>query len=117
MSALSERITSVYSEESGRVLARLIRVLGGDFQLAEEGLHDAFEAALTQWTEGGLPAEPRAWILRTARNRAIDRLRRRVRLEEKLQEIALAEEAIVEEEGEADPDPVGDDRLRLVFTC
>ena len=51
MSALSERIAAVYREESGRVMARLIRVLGGDFQLAEEGLHDAFEAALTQWPE------------------------------------------------------------------
>ena len=58
MSALSDRIATVYREESGRVLARLIRVLGGDFQLAEEGLHDAFEAALTQWGEGGVPAEP-----------------------------------------------------------
>ena len=119
MSALSDRIATVYREESGRVLARLIRVLGGDFQLAEEGLHDAFEAALTQWGEGGVPAEPRAWILRAARNKAIDRLRRRVRLEEKLQEIARAEEAIDEAalDGEADPDPVGDDRLRLIFTC
>jgi RNA polymerase sigma-70 factor (ECF subfamily) len=116
MSALSERIASVYRDESGRVLARLIRVLGGDFQLAEEGLHDAFEAALTQWAEGGVPAEPRAWILRAARNKAIDRLRRRVRLEEKLQEIAREEEEIVEA-GEADEDPVGDDRLRLIFTC
>jgi RNA polymerase sigma-70 factor (ECF subfamily) len=116
MSALSERIAAVYREESGRVLARLIRVLGGDFQLAEEGLHDAFEAALTQWAEGGVPDAPRAWILRAARNKAIDRLRRRVRLEEKLQEIAREEEEIVEA-GEAEEDPVGDDRLRLIFTC
>jgi RNA polymerase sigma-70 factor, ECF subfamily len=119
MSGLSDRIAAVYREESPRVLARLIRVLGGDFELAEEGLHDAFEAALTQWREGGLPDEPRAWILRTARNKAVDRLRRKVRLAEKLQEIARAEEAIVAEEGEeeAEADPVGDDRLRLIFTC
>jgi RNA polymerase sigma-70 factor, ECF subfamily len=112
MSGMSGQIAAIYREESGRVLARLIRVLGGDFQLAEEGLHDAFEAALTQWGEGGVPPEPRAWILRTARNKAIDRLRRRVRLEEKLAQIAREEEAI-----EVDPDPVGDDRLRLIFTC
>lgn len=116
MSALSDRISAVYREESGRILARLIRVLGGDFQLAEEGLHDAFEAALVQWSEDGVPAEPRAWILRAARNKAIDRLRRRVRLEEKLQEIAREEEAI-DEGGDAERDPVGDDRLRLIFTC
>jgi len=114
--SLSERIAAVYREESGRVLARLIRVLGGDFQLAEEGLHDAFEAALTQWTASGVPDEPRAWILRAARNKAIDRLRRRVRLEEKLEEIAREEEAI-DGDGDTDADPVGDDRLRLIFTC
>src|SRR5271154_4233557 len=94
MSPVSERIAAIYREESGRVLARLIRVLGGDFQLAEEGLHDAFEAALTQWPASGVPDEPRAWILRAARNKAIDRLRRRTRLEEKLAEIAREEEAI-----------------------
>ena len=115
MSELSQRIAEVYREESGRVLARLIRVLGGDFQLAEEGLHDAFEAALVQWAAEGVPPQPRAWVLRTARNKAIDRLRRRVRLEEKLAEIAREEEAI--EEAEPERDPVGDDRLRLIFTC
>ncbi|MFT3771406.1 MAG: sigma-70 family RNA polymerase sigma factor [Minicystis sp.] len=123
MADVAEHIASVYREESGRVLARLIRVLGGDFQLAEEGLHDAFEAALVQWPEAGVPDEPRAWILRAARNKAIDRLRRRARLEEKLAEMAQAEEAIDAAEeairaGEdALDDPVGDDRLRLIFTC
>src|SRR5580704_7727129 len=102
MSALSDRIATVYREESGRVLARLIRVLGGDFQLAEEGLHDAFEAALTQWSEGGVPPEPRAWILRAARNKAIDRLRRRARLEEKLAQVAVEEDAVAEGEGVGD---------------
>jgi RNA polymerase sigma-70 factor (ECF subfamily) len=116
MAGMSERIAAVYREESGRVLARLIRVLGGDFQLAEEGLHDAFEAALTQWPEAGVPDEPRAWILRAARNKAIDRLRRKVRLEQKLAEIAQEEEAIEIDEGAGDG-PVGDDRLRLIFTC
>jgi RNA polymerase sigma-70 factor (ECF subfamily) len=116
MSQLSEKIAAVYRDESGRVLARLIRLMGGDFQLAEEGLHDAFEAALTRWAEEGVPPEPRAWILRTARNKAIDRLRRRVRLEEKLAEIAGEEEAIAPDD-EPDDDPAFDDRLRLIFTC
>ncbi len=117
MSPVSERIAAVYREESGRVLARLIRVLGGDFQLAEEALHDAFEAALLQWPEGGVPAEPRAWILRAARNKAIDRLRRRTRLEEKLAAVALAEEEIAESAADGDPGAAFDDRLRLIFTC
>lgn len=116
MSSSSDHIAALYREESGRVMARLIRVLGGDFQLAEEALHDAFEAALTQWPEAGIPPEPRAWITRTARNKAIDRLRRRVRLEEKLAQIALEEEAI-DHGPDADGDPEGDDRLRLIFTC
>jgi RNA polymerase sigma-70 factor, ECF subfamily len=116
MSPVSTRIAAVYRESSGRVLARLIRVLGGDFQLAEEALHDAFEAAVAQWPEEGVPDEPRAWILRAARNKAIDRLRRRVRLEEKLAEITPSEEPSFEIEESAD-DPVGDDRLRLIFTC
>jgi RNA polymerase sigma-70 factor (ECF subfamily) len=119
MDGVSETIAAVYREESGRVLSRLIRVLGGDFQLAEEALHDAFEAALLQWPADGVPAEPRAWILRTARNKAVDRLRRRARLEEKLAEIAHEEEAIDGEAlvSRAERDPVGDDRLRLIFTC
>jgi RNA polymerase sigma-70 factor, ECF subfamily len=116
MSGMSGQIAAIYREESGRVLARLIRVLGGDFELAEEGLHDAFEAALTHWGAGGVPPEPRAWILRTARNKAIDRLRRRVRLEEKLAQIAREEEAI-DEGPDAAEGPASDDRLRLIFTC
>jgi RNA polymerase sigma-70 factor (ECF subfamily) len=116
MSPVSTRIAAVYRESSGRVLARLIRVLGGDFQLAEEALHDAFEAALAQWPDEGVPDEPRAWILRAARNKAIDRVRRRVRLEEKLASITPSEEPSFEIEDGAD-DPVGDDRLRLIFTC
>ena len=116
VASISDRIAAVYREESGRVLARLIRVLGGDFELAEEGLHDAFEAAIVQWAESGVPSEPRAWIFRAARNKAIDRLRRRVRLVEKIEEIAR-EEAAIEDDGSEPSDPVGDDRLRLFFTC
>src|SRR5580658_5680293 len=116
MGAEAERIAEVYRASSSRVLARLIRVLGGDFQLAEDALQDAFEAALAQWPAGGFPEEPAAWILRAARNKAIDRVRRRARLEEKLAEVPSADEATPSLD-EADDDPVGDDRLRLIFTC
>jgi RNA polymerase sigma-70 factor, ECF subfamily len=115
MVGVPERIASVYREESGRVLSRLIRVLGGDFELAEEALHDAFEAALVQWPEDGIPDEPRAWILRAARNKAIDKVRRRASLEAKLDE--LSREAHGEPEEAPPSDPAFDDRLRLVFTC
>ncbi len=121
MADVSAQLAKVYREESGRVLSRLIRLLGGDFQLAEEGLQDAFEAAVTQWAADGIPHEPRAWIFRAARNKAIDRLRRRARLQAKLGELAeTVEEAGGEaprSEPETEIDPVGDDRLRLLFTC
>ena len=70
MESRKERIASIYREESGRVLARLIRLFGGDFDVAEEALHEAFEAALAQWPAEGIPETPRAWLLRTARNKA-----------------------------------------------
>jgi RNA polymerase sigma-70 factor (ECF subfamily) len=116
MEGVAERVAAVYREESGRVLARLIRLLGGDFQLAEEAVQDAFEAALVQWPTEGVPATPRAWILRAARNKAIDRLRRRGKFEELVAEIEHEEESIGPPD-EREEDPVGDDRLRLIFTC
>lgn len=111
------QIAAIYREESGRVLSRLIRVLGGDFELAEEALHDAFEAAIAQWPETGVPEVPRAWLLRAARNKAIDRLRRQAWLAERLDEIAREEEAIAASGDEASEGPAFDDRLRLIFTC
>ena len=116
MDLLPQQIAAIYREESGRVLGRLIRLLGGDFTLAEEAVHDAFEAALSQWSEEGTPSVPRAWILRTAKNKAIDRLRRKARLEEKLAAIAIEEEA-VEAEGALGEGALEDDQLRLIFTC
>jgi RNA polymerase sigma-70 factor, ECF subfamily len=117
MDGLSTQIAAIYREESGRVLSRLIRVLGGDFELAEEALHDAFEAAIAQWPEAGVPEVPRAWLLRAARNKAIDRLRRQAWLAERLDEIAREEEAIAASGDEASEGPAFDDRLRLIFTC
>src|SRR5262245_1749320 len=114
-------VDRVFREEQGRAVATLIRVLG-DFDLAEEAVQDAFIAALEIWPERGVPANPGAWITTTARNRAIDRLRRRKRLIEKTEE--LARETAVETELRAiEPETaegamqIADDRLRLIFTC
>ena len=105
-------VDSVYRSESRRVLATLIRLLG-DFDLAEEALHDAFTAAMEQWPLDGVPDNPRAWLVSTGRFKAIDALRRRARFDASRPELAQQLEA----EPEEDPDAVADDRLRLIFTC
>jgi RNA polymerase sigma-70 factor (ECF subfamily) len=118
-------IDRLFREEQGRAVATLIRVLG-DFDLAEEAVQDAFTTALETWPERGIPDNPGAWITTTARNRAIDRIRRRRTLAEK-EELLRREAAIEEELAAIDPDaaidaasamsPIVDDRLRLIFTC
>jgi RNA polymerase sigma-70 factor, ECF subfamily len=118
-------VDRLFREEQGRAVATLIRVLG-DFDLAEEAVQEAFVTALETWPTRGVPDNPGAWITTTARNRAIDRLRRRKRLAEK-EELLKRETAIAEElaavepdaqiEGEAGMSPIADDRLRLIFTC
>ena len=105
-----ELVDSVYREESRRVFATLIRLLG-DFDLAEEALHDAFRAALEQWPRDGVPANPRSWLVSAGRFKAIDRIRRQSRFDT-LDDFEAAVEPEVWE-GES----VEDDRLRLVFTC
>ena len=119
--AAHDIVDRVFREEQGRAVATLIRVTG-DFDLAEEAVQDAFISALETWPQRGVPANPGAWITTTARNRAIDRLRRRKRLVEKTE--TLGREAAMESELEAiDPGPsedamqITDDRLRLIFTC
>ena len=119
--AAHDIVDRVFREEQGRAVATLIRVLG-DFDLAEEAVQDAFISALETWPERGVPANPGAWITTTARNRAIDRVRRRRRLTEKTEE--LARDASVEQDLRAidtgppeDDMPIADDRLRLIFTC
>jgi RNA polymerase sigma-70 factor (ECF subfamily) len=120
-SAAHDIVDRVFREEQGRAVATLIRVTG-DFDLAEEAVQDAFISALETWPERGVPDNPGAWITTTARNRAIDRLRRRKRLVEKTE--TLGREAAIETELEAmdpgpseDDMPITDDRLRLIFTC
>ena len=111
-----ETVSAVYVSESRRVLATLIRLLG-DFDVAEEALHDAFRAALEQWPREGVPANPRAWLVSAGRFKAIDGLRRRARFDQ-LDETGVAEElAVQDDEAWAEREPVEDDRLRLIFTC
>ena len=113
---MRETIESVYRVESGRILATLIRLLG-DFDLAEDALHDAFATALERWPTDGVPSNPRAWLISTGRFRAIDAVRRRVRFDAS-QEI-IAEQLYAEATSHAplEDESVGDDRLRLIFTC
>jgi RNA polymerase sigma-70 factor (ECF subfamily) len=105
-------IEEIFRAEHGRILATLIRLLG-DFDVAEEALQEAFAAALEQWPVAGMPANPVAWLVSTARHKAIDRLRRQVRLAQKQEEIARHLERWAAEEDA----PVPEDRLRLIFTC
>jgi len=110
-----ETIDAVYSSESRRVLATLIRLLG-DFDLAEDAMHDAFRAALEQWKRDGVPANPRAWLVSTGRFKAIDQIRHRARFE--ISPEPLDEElALASSQEDFDAGRVEDDRLRLIFTC
>jgi RNA polymerase sigma-70 factor (ECF subfamily) len=113
---VTQAIASVYRVEWGRIVAILIRLVG-DFDLAEEAAQEAFAAAVHQWETNGVPDLPRAWIIRTARYKAIDRLRRRTRLTEKLDWYAASGLIPSSEEPTYDSDEIPDDRLRLIFTC
>jgi RNA polymerase sigma-70 factor (ECF subfamily) len=111
-----ETINAVYVSESRRVLATLIRLLG-DFDAAEEALHDAFRAALEQWPREGVPGNPRAWLVSTGRFKAIDTMRRLARFDA-LDGVEDSVDLAVEDEAAwADEESVADDRLRLIFTC
>ena len=114
--SIQATIDALYTAESRRVLATLIRLLG-DFDQAEEAMHDAFRAALEQWPRDGVPANPRAWLVSTGRFKAVDALRRRSRFRA-LDDVGPAAEVAVEDtEAWKDDESVEDDRLRLVFTC
>jgi len=109
-------VDAVYRTDSRRVLATLIRLLG-DFDLAEEAMHDAFTAAVEQWPRDGVPANPRAWLVSTGRFKSISAMRKRARFDASLSEIAERLEAAARESGGHDEESVDDDRLRLIFTC
>jgi RNA polymerase sigma-70 factor, ECF subfamily len=110
-----DTVEAVYRSESRRVLATLIRLLG-DFDLAEEAVHDAFAAAVEQWPRAGVPANPRAWLVSAGRFKAIDRARRRARFDASIVEIAERLEGAGDVPGR-DDESVADDQLRLIFTC
>lgn len=108
-----DALATAYRTEKRRVLATLIRLLGG-FEAAEEALHEAFAAAAVQWPQDGVPANPYAWLVSTGRFRTIDRWRRQARLAEILPELARQAS---EEEAPAAPELIKDDELRLIFIC
>src|SRR4051812_33244131 len=114
---IRESLDSLYREDSGRILATLIRLLG-DFDLAEEAMHEAFAAALSTWPSSGVPANPRPWLISTARFKAIDTLRRRARFDASQNDLVRyleAQSSSAEKSNEEES--LEDDRLRLIFTC
>jgi RNA polymerase sigma-70 factor (ECF subfamily) len=113
---IQARVEAIYRTESRRVLATLIRLLG-DFDLAEEALHDAFAAAVEQWPRDGVPANPRAWLVSAGRFRAIDAIRRRSRFEAAAATLAAQQDTGAGDSATWADEEVEDDRLRLIFTC
>src|SRR5262249_36305819 len=112
-------VETIYREDWGRIVATLIRVVG-DFDLAEECAQEAFAAAIRQWPDTGVPDIPRAWIIQTAKHKAIDRIRRQRRYTEKLESYVTSGLVRTSEECDdsgLDSREIADDRLRLIFTC
>jgi len=114
--SVADEVTSLYRSDWGRIVAALIRLLG-DFDLAEETAQEAFTAAVDQWRESGVPEYPRAWIIQTARHKAIDRLRRRQKSSEALESQGPSWFNRTVDEPDYDTTEIPDDRLRLIFTC
>jgi RNA polymerase sigma-70 factor (ECF subfamily) len=113
---IAKTVERIYRDESRRVLATLIRLLG-DFDLAEEALHEAFVAAMAQWPADGVPDNPRAWLVSAGRFKAIDVIRRRARFNDTLVEFANELETAADDQALVDEQHVEDDHLRLIFTC
>src|ERR1700744_2321937 len=114
---IRQLLDSLYRVDSGRILATLIRLLG-DFDLAEEAMHEAFAAALSAWPKSGVPGNPRPWLISTAQFKAVDTLRRRARFDASQDELARYLEAQGSStDGVSEEDSLEDDRLRLIFTC
>src|SRR5881296_499434 len=109
-------VDAVYRSDWGRIVATLIRLVR-DFDVAEEAAQEAFTAGVNQWRISGVPEFPRAWIIQTARHKAIDLIRRRARFNEKVNSYAASELSQTIEQPDYDPTEIPDDRLRLMFTC
>jgi RNA polymerase sigma-70 factor (ECF subfamily) len=114
--ALRPWLDTFYQQESRRILATLIRLLG-DFDLAEEAMHEAFSIALQRWEVEGIPANPRAWMVSTARFKAIDQIRRRAKFDTSFEEVADELSERLHHEPDHVDETIEDDRLRLIFTC
>ncbi|HEX5702525.1 MAG TPA: RNA polymerase sigma factor [Pyrinomonadaceae bacterium] len=115
ISTVNTAVDDVYRADWGRIVATLIRSFG-DFDVAEDAAQEAFAAAVKQWPNEGVPASPAAWIIQTAKHKAIDRLRRQTRFQEKAESYAL-EQPTTTEQPELTDGEIPDDRLRLIFTC
>jgi RNA polymerase sigma-70 factor (ECF subfamily) len=113
---VTSALEGVYRSDWGRIVAALIRLFG-DFDAAEEAAQEAFAAAVDQWPASGVPEFPRAWIIQTARNKAIDRIRRQARFQEKLESYVVSGFVRTSDEPNYDTEEIPDDRLRLIFTC
>src|SRR5882724_11250047 len=113
---VTSALDALYRSDWGRIVAALIRLFH-DFDAAEEAAQEAFAAAVDQWPASGVPEFPRAWIIQTARNKAIDRIRRQGRLREKLDSYVVSGFARTSQEPHYDAEEIPDDRLRLIFTC
>ncbi|GAA5116221.1 RNA polymerase sigma factor [Luteolibacter yonseiensis] len=113
---IQRHLDIIYRTDSGRILATLIRLLG-DFDRAEDAMHDAFAVALERWPRDGVPENPRAWLVSTGRFKAVDGLRRRARFDAAQEKIAEQLESRADATADGTDESVGDDRLRLIFTC
>ena len=111
-----EALDHLYRAEWGAIVATLIRITG-DFDVAEDAVQEAFAVAVDQWRDNGVPEHPRAWLIQTARHKALDRVRRQIRYADKLAAYATTQPAFAELEADLDRPDIPDDRLRLVFTC
>jgi RNA polymerase sigma-70 factor (ECF subfamily) len=116
MEDISGTLNKLYKSESRRILATLIRLLG-DFNLAEDALHDAFRAAMEEWPRQGVPENPRAWLVSAGRFKAIDRIRRQARFDTSLDAIQDQLSSLDDDPSEQDEQSIADDQLRLIFTC
>jgi len=115
--SVEQRITAIYRDEASRVLATLVRLLQGNFDLAEDAMQEAFIAALAQWQRDGVPDNPRAWLVSTGRFKAIDRIRKSRRFDNVLMDLAHNLETQTQSQPLLDNDTIEDDHLRLIFTC
>jgi len=114
--SVRQKLDAVYREDARRVFATLVRLIG-DFDLAEEALHDAFAAAAEQWANQGIPTNPRAWLISATRFKAIDAMRRRARFDASMAQIAERMDRQSVDPASRDDETIEDDRLRLIFTC